>query len=103
MSSSGRSKLKSETSMADGRMKVVQSNPREGASMTETDRGHVLPSKHPSALVVAPTEPHGNSAEAVPEEKPIIVVRNLAVTVLACLAVVFVLQYAQPVLVPIVI
>ena len=71
--------------------------------MTETDRGHVLPSKPPSAVVVAPAEPHGNSAEAVVDEKPIIVVRNLAITVLACLAVVFLLQFAQSVLVPIVI
>lgn len=84
-------------------MKVVQSNPHEGASMTETDHGHVLASKQPSTVVVAPAEPNGNSAEAVSEEKPIIIVRNLAITVLACLAVVFLLQYAQSVLVPIVI
>ena len=71
--------------------------------MTETDRSHVLPSKPPSAVVVAPAEPNGNSAEAVTDEKPIIVVRNLAMTVLACLAVVFLLQFAQSLLVPIVI
>jgi predicted PurR-regulated permease PerM len=71
--------------------------------MTETDRNHVLPSKPASAVVVAPAEPNGNSAEAVPDEKPIIIVRNLAMTVLACLAVVVLLQFAQSVLVPIVI
>jgi len=75
----------------------------DGGSMTETDRGHLLRSKPPSAVVVAPAEPNGNPAEAVPEPKPIIVVRNLAMTVLACLAVVLLLQYAQPLLVPIVI
>jgi len=71
--------------------------------MTETDRNHVLPSKPASAVVVAPAEPNGNSAEAVNDEKPIIIVRNLAMTVLACLAVVVLLQFAQSVLVPIVI
>jgi predicted PurR-regulated permease PerM len=71
--------------------------------MSETDREHVLPSKPTSAVVVTPAEPNGNSADGVPESKPIIVVRNLAVTVLACLAVVLLLQYAQSVLVPIVI
>jgi len=71
--------------------------------MTNADRAHVLPSKPPSAVVVAPTEPNGSSAEGGPEEKPIILVRNLAMTVLACLAVVVLLQFAQSVLVPIVI
>ena len=71
--------------------------------MSGTDRAHVLPSKPVSAVVVSPAEPNGNSADGVPESQPIIVVRNLAVTVLACLAVVVLLQYAQSVLVPIVI
>lgn len=71
--------------------------------MSGTDRERVLPSKPPSAVVVTPVEPNGNSADAVPESKPIIVVRNLAITVLACLAVVLLLQYAQSVLVPFVI
>lgn len=75
----------------------------EGGPMTNADRAHVLPSKPPSAVVVAPTEPNGSSAEGGPEEKPIILVRNLAMTVLACLAVVVLLQFAQSVLVPIVI
>jgi predicted PurR-regulated permease PerM len=70
--------------------------------MTDTDRAHVFPSKPASAVVVAPAEPNGNSAEAVPEPKPIIVVRNLAVTILACLGLVLLLQYAQSVLIPIV-
>src|SRR4029079_8509126 len=73
----------------------------EGGPMTNADRGHVLPSKPPSAVVVAPAEPNGSSAEGGPEEKPIILVRNLAMTVLACLAVVVLLQFAQSVLVPI--
>ncbi len=72
--------------------------------MTEGDHGHVLPSKPASTVVVAPAEPNGNSAEiAAPEESPIVVVRNLAITVLACLAIVFLLQRAQSVLIPIVI
>lgn len=71
--------------------------------MSGTNREHVLPSRPSSAVVVTPGEPNGNSADGVPESKPIIVVRNLAVTVLACLAVVVLLQYAQSVLVPIVI
>ena len=72
--------------------------------MTEGDHGHVLPSKPASTVVVAPAEPNGNSAEiAAPEENPIVVVRNLAITVLACLAIVFLLQRAQSVLIPIVI
>lgn len=72
--------------------------------MTEGDHDHVLPSKPASTVVVAPAEPNGNSAEiAAPEESPIVVVRNLAITVLACLAIVFLLQRAQSVLIPIVI
>lgn len=72
--------------------------------MTEGDHGHVLPSKPASTVVVAPAEPNGNSAEiAAPEDSPIVVVRNLAITVLACLAIVFLLQRAQSVLIPIVI
>jgi predicted PurR-regulated permease PerM len=61
----------------------------------------VLPSKQPSAVVVA-TENGDNPPEVVTEAKPIIVVRNLALTVIAALAVILVLQYAQSVLVPIV-
>lgn len=72
--------------------------------MTEGDHAHVLPSKPASTVVVAPAEPNGNSAETVaPDETPIVVVRNLAITVLACLAIVFLLQRAQSVLIPIVI
>ena len=68
--------------------------------MSGTDRGAVLPSKPASAVVVAPAEPNGHSPE--PEVEPIIVIRNLSITVLACLAAVLLLQYAQSVLVPIV-
>ena len=65
--------------------------------MTEQERNHVLPSKKPSGPeVVAPA-----STDA--SEAPVIDVRNLALTVVAVLAVVLVLQYAQSVLIPIVI
>jgi len=72
--------------------------------MAEPQRNHVLPSKPPSTVVVAPAEPDEDGpAETTPAEpKPIIVVRNLALTVMAALAVMLVLQYAQSVLVPIV-
>jgi predicted PurR-regulated permease PerM len=72
--------------------------------MAEPQRNHVLPSKPPSTVVVAPAEADNDRpAETTPAEpKPIIVVRNLALTVIAALAVMLVLQYAQSVLVPIV-
>src|SRR6478735_11613094 len=72
--------------------------------MAEPQRNHVLPSKPPSTVVVAPAEPDDDRpAETTPAEpKPIIVVRNLALTVMAALAVMLVLQYAQSVLVPVV-
>src|SRR4051794_9434849 len=72
--------------------------------MAEPQRNHVLPSKPPSTVVVAPAEPDDDRpADTTPAEpKPIIVVRNLALTVMAALAVMLVLQYAQSVLVPIV-
>jgi len=63
----------------------------------------VLPSQPPSTLVVAKTEENGDVTEVTAEAKPIIVVRNLALTVMAALGVILVLQYAQSVLVPIVI
>jgi predicted PurR-regulated permease PerM len=76
---------------------------RDGETMSDADRAHVLPSTPPSTVVVSPAEPNGGSApEPVDEVKPIIVVRNLAMTVIGCLAVILVLQYAQSVLVPIV-
>jgi predicted PurR-regulated permease PerM len=62
----------------------------------------VLPSKQPSAVVVAKTENDDDKPEVVAEARPIIVIRNLALTVIAALAVILVLQYAQSVLVPIV-
>jgi predicted PurR-regulated permease PerM len=65
--------------------------------MTEQERNHVLPSKKPSGPdVVAPASTDAGEA-------PVIDVRNLALTVVAVLAVVLVLQYAQSVLIPIVI
>jgi len=72
-------------------------------TMTETDRDAVLPSKPASAVIVEPAERNGNSGEVVPLARPNIVVRNFSITVLACLAAVLLLQYAQSVLVPIVI
>lgn len=70
--------------------------------MGDAERGHVLPSTPPSAVVVTPAEPNGSAPDPTAETKPIIVVRNLAMTVIGCLAVTLVLQYAQSVLVPIV-
>ncbi len=70
--------------------------------MGEAEHNHVLPSKQPSAVVVAKTENDDDQPEVVAEAQPIIVVRNLALTVLASLGVILVLQYAQAVLVPIV-
>lgn len=70
--------------------------------MGEAEQNHVLPSKQPSTVVVAKTENGGDAPEVVAEAKPIIVVRNLALTVVAALAVILVLQYAQSLLVPIV-
>ena len=70
--------------------------------MAEPERNHVLPSKQPSAVMVAPPDDDGDASEAVAEAKPVIVVRNLALTVIAALAVILILQYAQSVLVPIV-
>lgn len=70
--------------------------------MGEAEQNHVLPSKQPSTIVVAKTENGSDAPEVVAEAKPIIVVRNLALTVVAALAVILVLQYAQSLLVPIV-
>jgi predicted PurR-regulated permease PerM len=63
---------------------------------------HVLPSKQPSSVVVAAPDSDDGADEIVVEAKPIIVVRNLALTVIAALGVMLVLQYAQSLLVPIV-
>jgi len=82
-----------------------QSTAEQFSSRQEKDEAqpnHVLPSKQPSAVVVATPDPDGGAAEVVAEAKPIIVVRNLALTVIGALAVILVLQYAQSVLVPIV-
>jgi len=69
--------------------------------MGEPERSHVLPSNPASSVVVTP-EPNGTSAEAASESKPSIGVRNPALTALASLAVILMLQYAQWLLVPIV-
>ena len=52
--------------------------------------------------MVAKTEGDDEGPRVVAEAEPIIVVRNLALTVMAALGVILVLQYAQSVLVPIV-
>lgn len=70
--------------------------------MGEAEHNHVLPAKQPSAVVVATPEESELATGAAPETKPIIVVRNLALTVVATLGVILVLQYAQSVLIPIV-
>ncbi|MFL6278828.1 MAG: AI-2E family transporter [Vicinamibacterales bacterium] len=70
--------------------------------MAEPEHNHVLPSKQPSTVVVAPPDTDDSTVETVAEAKPIIVVRNLALTIVAALAVILILQYAQSVLVPIV-
>jgi predicted PurR-regulated permease PerM len=64
--------------------------------MTEREQNHVLPSKK------APESEPGASTPADAGAPPVDV-RNLALTVVAVLAVVLVLQYAQSVLIPIVI
>lgn len=70
--------------------------------MSEPERKHVLPSKRPVEVVVAPADPNPESPEPAQNGKPVVDVRNVALTVLAVLAVVLVLQYAQSVLIPIV-
>jgi predicted PurR-regulated permease PerM len=65
--------------------------------MSEQEPNHVLPSKKPA---------EGEPLAAITTETglaPVLDVRNLAITVVAVLAVVLVLQYAQSVLIPIVI
>lgn len=64
--------------------------------MNEHDRNHVLPSKK------TPEDKPDASAPGEPGA-PVVDVRNLALTVVAVLAVVLVLQYAQSILIPIVI
>jgi predicted PurR-regulated permease PerM len=65
--------------------------------MTEQQPNHVLPSKKTADVEVV------GSPSTDAGESPVIDVRNLALTVVAVLAVVLVLQYAQSVLIPIVI
>ena len=71
--------------------------------MGEPERAHVLPSKPAADVVVVQPDRDAPASAPAEERPPIIKVRNLAVTVLAVLGVVLVLQYAQSVLVPIVI
>jgi predicted PurR-regulated permease PerM len=78
--------------------------PRSIQSMSEPESAHVLPSTRSSEVVVTPPpEPDTSATDTAEERAPIIKVRNLAASVMAVLAVVLVLQYAQSVLIPIVI
>jgi predicted PurR-regulated permease PerM len=70
--------------------------------MSEPERKHVLPSKRPVEVVIAPEDPSAEGPEPAQNGKPVVAVRSVAMTVLAVLAVVLVLQYAQSVLIPIV-
>jgi predicted PurR-regulated permease PerM len=65
--------------------------------MSEQEQNHVLPSKKSAEGEPAVTIASGNGLA------PVLDVRNLALTTVAVLAVVLVLQYAQSVLIPIVI
>lgn len=80
----------------------AQVSRRSDEETSEPEHNHVLPSKQPSAIVVAKTDDDGETPQVVGDTEPIVVVRNLALTVVAALAVILVLQYAQSVLVPIV-
>src|SRR5687768_9237449 len=96
ISSSGRWKSKSETFMAAGPPNVLRYNRAANRSMSEPEPNHVLPSKKTAGEpTIAVSSGNGLA--------PVLDVRNLALTVVAVLAVVLVLQYAQSVLIPIVI
>jgi predicted PurR-regulated permease PerM len=71
--------------------------------MSEPDRKHILPSKRPIEVVVAPQDQNAGSSGPAQNGKPVVNVRSVALTVLGVLAVVLVLQYAQAVLIPIVV
>lgn len=71
--------------------------------MSESERKHVLPSKLPAEVVLAPQDPKAVTSDSGQNGKRVVDVRNVALTVLAVLAVLLVLQYAQSVLIPIVV
>jgi predicted PurR-regulated permease PerM len=68
----------------------------------ESERKHVLPSKRPAEVIVTPQDPNADGSDATENGSPVVDVRNVALTVLSVLAVVLVLQYAESVLIPIV-
>ena len=70
--------------------------------MSEPERKHLLPSKRPVEVVIAPEDPSAKGPEPAENGQPVVDVRSVAMTVLAVLGVVLVLQYAQSVLIPIV-
>ena len=70
--------------------------------MADNERKHVLPTKPSADVVVITPEPGAGGSESAPAGTPVVSVRNIALSVLAVLATVLVLQYAQSVLIPIV-
>ena len=83
--------------MAAGPPNVLRYNRAANRSMSEPEPNHVLPSKKTAEGEPTVAVSSGNGLT------PVLDVRNLALTVVAVLAVVLVLQYAQSVLIPIVI
>ncbi len=69
----------------------------------EDERKHVLPAKRSAEVLLVAPEPDAERPAPAPSGSAIVDVRNVAMTVLAVIAAVLVLQYAQSVLVPIVV
>jgi predicted PurR-regulated permease PerM len=71
----------------------------------EDERKHVLPAKRSAEVLLVAPDPDPNAERPEPDQSgtAVVDVRNTAVTVLAVLAVVLVLQYGQSVLVPFVV
>ena len=69
----------------------------------EDERKHVLPAKRSAEILMVAPDSHTDPPEPAQSGTAVVDVRNTAVTVLAVLAVVLVLQYAQSVLVPFVV
>jgi predicted PurR-regulated permease PerM len=75
----------------------------EDAPQQEDERKHVLPAKRSAGVVVVAPDTDAERPETAVNGTTVVDVRNTAVTVLAVLAVVLILQYAQSVLIPIVV
>jgi predicted PurR-regulated permease PerM len=69
----------------------------------EDERKHVLPAKRSAEVLLVAPDPDAERPEPAQNGNAVVNVRNTAVTMLAVLAVVLVLQYAQSVLVPFVV